>query len=566
MGIPGVVGAMLRRLKTCVLILGLVLPAWANDHSATISGYVRSAAGAPQMGAVVQILGSARHSLTVFTDSDGFYSVVNLLPGVYTLKVSAPLFMPAQRDRVGVRPGTSVNVNVTLNTLFDVMNLGPMRSVSDDDDWKWTLRSVANRPILRVFDDPSSSVEHQSRKITGTLSFLAGSSTGGYGSASDVTTGFTLDREVLSASHVGLSGNVNYGAGLPAGVLRATYSHQMLTGSAPTMSVTMHRYAATDPFLHNAALQSLDLSAGDDLAIGDVLELKFGSELQTIQFLGTVTAINPNGTADLHLSRNTVLEYQYSSTLPGELSDKGLPPSQGDLSDSSPRVSMQNFSPKLERAHHQEVSLSHRMGKTNLQLAAFSDRVGDTDLIGAGELTSESGNVLPDLYSGTFSFTGNNLNTNGVRAVLQQKLSNHLTATFDYSFGGALNLSRDNVALSNAQQWIETVRRHALAAKLSGRVYRTHTRWIASYRWVNANSLTPVDMFNCSPGQADPYLSLFIRQRLPGIGSLSGHMEAIIDVRNLLAQGYVPVMGQDGQTVYLVQTVRSVRGGVAFSF
>jgi hypothetical protein len=34
----------------------------------------------------------------------------------------------------------------------------------------------------------------------------------------------------------------------------------------------------------------------------------------------------------------------------------------------------------------------------------------------------------------------------------------------------------------------------------------------------------------------------------------------------LLAQGYVPVVGQDGQTVYFVQSARSVRGGVTISF
>ena len=43
-------------------------------------------------------------------------------------------------------------------------------------------------------------------------------------------------------------------------------------------------------------------------------------------------------------------------------------------------------------------------------------------------------------------------------------------------------------------------------------------------------------------------------------------MDAIIDVRNLLAQGYVPVLGQDGRTLYLVDSARSVRGGVAFTF
>ena len=47
---------------------------------------------------------------------------------------------------------------------------------------------------------------------------------------------------------------------------------------------------------------------------------------------------------------------------------------------------------------------------------------------------------------------------------------------------------------------------------------------------------------------------------------MGGHVEAIIDVRNLLAQGYIPVLGQDGQTVYLVQAARSVRGGVSFNF
>jgi len=40
----------------------------------------------------------------------------------------------------------------------------------------------------------------------------------------------------------------------------------------------------------------------------------------------------------------------------------------------------------------------------------------------------------------------------------------------------------------------------------------------------------------------------------------------MLDLRNLMAQGYVPVMGQDGRTVYLVQPARSVRGGVAFTF
>lgn len=72
-------------------------------------------------------------------------------------------------------------------------------------------------------------------------------------------------------------------------------------------------------------------------------------------------------------------------------------------------------------------------------------------------------------------------------------------------------------------------------------------------------------MFNSSAGQSDPYFNLFVRQPLPS-GFLSGHMEMLVDLRNLLAQGYVPLVGRDGRTVYLVQAARSVRGGVAFNF
>jgi len=150
--------------------------------------------------------------------------------------------------------------------------------------------------------------------------------------------------------------------------------------------------------------------------------------------------------------------------------------------------------------------------------------------------------------------------------VLERKLCSDLTATLDYAYGGALDLTRPDVQVEQAQQWINTERRHALAAKLRGTIPHTHTSWIASYRWINGQALTPVDMFNASAGQSDAFLNLFIRQPVPTLGFLPAHMEALIDLRNLLAQGYVPVMTQDGQTVYLVQAARSVRGGVSITF
>jgi hypothetical protein len=311
------------------------------------------------------------------------------------------------------------------------------------------------------------------------------------------------------------------------------------------------------------ALQAIALSASDDFSVGDVLELKFGSELQTIEFLGHLNAFRPYGTADFHLSPNTVVEYSYTTSRPDPRSEKGFESAPADLSESNPRVSMVGFTPRMEDAHHQEFSVSHREGKNNVQVAWFSDRIANPALTGVGEVTSAGGFVLPDVTSGTFNFGGPNLDTSGLRVVVQHKFAADLAATLDYAYGGTLDLARSDISLQQAQQWISMVRRHALAAKLSGTVPRSHTRWIASYRWVNGQAITPVDMFNTSAGQCDRSLNLFIRQPIPAFG---GRMEALIDVRNLLAQGYVPVMGRDGQTVYLVDSARSVRGGVSFSF
>ena len=239
----------------------LSLSAWAAERPGEISGYVRDAAGIPQMGAVVEIVGTAARTLTVFTDGTGFYSATDLLPGLYTVKVSVASFLPAWRDKVGLHPGTNTHLNVTLNTLLNGMRVGPLRGNSDDDDWKWTLRSVANRPVLRVFDDPSSG-DKQGPELKGSLSFLAGSAAEGYGSGSEMSTGFSIERSIFSVDRVGLKGNVGYGDGVPAAVLRANYSHSLPDGSGPSMGIAIRRFAPSDPNLHNASLQAMALTAG----------------------------------------------------------------------------------------------------------------------------------------------------------------------------------------------------------------------------------------------------------------------------------------------------------------
>ncbi|HEX9111411.1 MAG TPA: carboxypeptidase-like regulatory domain-containing protein [Terriglobales bacterium] len=564
---------MMRKLGFLAVVLSLALPAWSAPGPGAISGYVRNANGVPQMGAAVEVLGSALHTLKAFTDDKGFYSIADVLPGTYTLRVSAPAFLPSLREKIGIRPGSKLMVNVTLTTIFEAMQLGPLRGPADDDDWKWTLRSVSNRPILRVLPDGTTAVAQSvepggDRDLKGSLVFMAGSASRGFGGDSDMSAGFAVEHPFLSTGTLSLNGNLGYGNGglVPAAVIRTSYTNHFATGFEPSIALTLRRLNSPDNNnLRNGSMQALSLTSSDRMVLGNVLELKFGSELQTIQFLRRVNTFKPFASADLHLTPNTVLEYQYASSVPATSIDKGFDSVPSDLIEAGPRMSITGFTPAVERAHHQEVSLSQRVGKNNMQVAFYSDRVTDPALTGLGDLTAESGEVLPDSYSGTFSYQGNNFSTSGMRVVLQRKLLADLTATLDYAYGGVLDLARPDVELQDAREWMRTERRQSMAAKFSGTVPRAKTHWIASYRWTNGSALTPVDLFNASAGQTDAFLNLFVRQPIP-TSFLAGHMEVLMDLRNLLAQGYVPVIGRDGRTLYLVQAARSVRGGVAFSF
>lgn len=572
---------MVQKLGFFALVSAMVLtmaaPSWCGNSPGTISGYVRDASGAPQMGAVVEILGSAAQALRVFTDDRGFYSVASLLPGTYSIKVSAPSFLPTLREKIGVRAGSKMMVNLTLTTLFEAIQLVPMRNTVDDDDWKWTLRSVANRPILRVLEDGTTVVaqdgESSGRDLKGTLTFLAGSSSQGIGS-SGMSAGFAMERSLASSGTLRFNGNLGYNNDnqvIPAAVLRTSYTGHYSGMFEPSFAITALRLTAPDPNSMPAGpLQALSVTSSDRVVVGDKLEMRFGSELQTIQFMGRVNAWKPFASADLHLTPNTVLEYQYTSSIPHlEMEDRPgddrLDSTASDLSETAPRMSVTGYAPAVEKARHQEVSLSHRMGKNSIQVAFFSDGIADPVLTGIGEMTGEPGDVLPNVYSGTFSYQGNDFSTHGMRVVLQRRLLADLTATLDYAYGGVLDLSRPDVELQDARDWIRSERRQAVAAKFNGTLPKSKTRWTASYRYTGGHALTPVDLFNTSAGQSDPYLNLFIRQPIPA-SFLAGHMEILMDLRNLLAQGYVPVMARDGHTLYLVQSARSVRGGVAFSF
>lgn len=553
-------------------VVALCLTAGAAVTPGSISGYVKDSSGVPQMGAAVEIFGAAtgQHQLA-YTDANGFFSLNGLLPGSYDLRATAPAFLPTLREDVALSAGAAKVLNITLNTLFEAVKmLPPRKNASDEDDsWKWTLRSNANRPILRFDDGDPVIIEsaQQDKSLRGGLAFVAGGTSEGYGSASDLGTAFNIEQSIFGSSTLGFNGSLGYGTGIPDGVLQVAYKRDNEVGPSPQMALTIRRFASPQTVAHRGALQALAFSYSNGFTIDDALEFQFGGEVQAIQFMGRANAVRPFGLVDWHLAPDTVLEYKYNTDEPNTRSSKGFDSAPADLSESGPHMSLYNGDPLLEHDYHHEFSISQRFGDDNrLQIAYFRDRVKDVALLGAGEIYSDSGYFLPDVYSGTFNFTGGDLESQGARFVYQRKLSDSLVGTVDYSYGAVVEMDQPGVDWSDVHDNLRRAWRHSAALKLNGTIRRSHTSWIASYRWTSGQALTAVDPFNASAGQTDSFFNVFVRQPIPHVRFVPGKMEALIDLRNLLAQGYVPIVGPDGSTVYLVQSARSVRGGVSFTF
>jgi len=179
------------------------------------------------------------------------------------------------------------------------------------------------------------------------------------------------------------------------------------------------------------------------------------------------------------------------------------------------------------------------------------------------------GALLFDPESGLVRAAGSGFSSVGVAATVQHRLPKGNQVRLSYANGNALVMGAAPQQAALAQVLASARARHAqtYTISLSGTLDGSGTRWRATYRWQPEATITSVAAF--SQQGDDPYLSLRLRQpihiRRDTTSGPSG-FEAVVDLRNLLAQGYRPYVLSDGSVLVFAQAQRGVSGGVAFNF
>jgi hypothetical protein len=314
----------------------------------------------------------------------------------------------------------------------------------------------------------------------------------------------------------------------------------------------------------------------DRTQITDNLSIQYGFTLDSVSFLDRLNYFSPYERLSYKAGANGEVDFAYTSgngrpDLAGAVSeDADL---QRDLSTLGlfPRISLLGGRPKIQRGEEYELSYSLKARSRTYQVSAYRESVTNAALsLVAPDGMYSGGDILPDLFSANSIFDAGNFHNVGYMAAVTQNVGDHLSATVMYGSMGALT-AQDRELVSNSpdelRSMIRSGRKQAATARITATSPWTGTHFIASYQWTDSHRWAmPGHLYSTQAVQPLPGLNVYIRQPIPGFSMLPWRMEATADLRNMLAQGYLPLGMADGQSVMLVETPRSFRGGLSFIF
>jgi hypothetical protein len=531
----------------------------------SVTGVVRSSAGVPQIGAVVQLLRPDLSVIaSVYTNSKGHFAFATVVPGRYAVKAMGTSFLPSLRENIRVQAGTVVNM--TLNTLYEVMQWLPAQPRSADaqkDDWAWTLRSTANRPLLRWLEDGPLIVVSDGRSKPKLKARLV--ATGGVGTFGEDGQRIAMEVEDTPSDSRELLARVDFAPGTDASMESLLGFRQELGFAGSVQSVAA---VSIHPELEGGGADGLNEAAvrtWEDINLGDEFQIQAGGQQVVARFVqdspNTVAAALPFVSVGWRKG-DGVVSYRFATAVPDT---RGLAETQAGAW--MPALAMREGRLTLEQGVHQEIGWERRTDDSGFAVLFYSDSLRNPVIEGMAHGGAPAGpDVLYDGSSGLLRTAAAGYFSTGVVATAERRLPHGNHVRVSYANGDALVMqaSAHPTPLNQLVSSAHPRRAQMYSLSLSGTLDGTGTRWRASYRWQPEDTVTRVAPYALEADE--PYLNIHLRQPvIVGHGSARG-LDAMIDVRNLLSQGEHPFVLTDGSLLVFAQDQRGVTAGLAFTF
>jgi hypothetical protein len=331
-------------------------------------------------------------------------------------------------------------------------------------------------------------------------------------------------------------------------------------GTMRTMSLSI--YETADPF--------------------DNVHLEYGMTGESVDYLQHTSRVSPFARVSVNIGAlGTIISSFSDGGRPDELtahqtsSELSVPnPPADDLSTAVnamarvPQISTRDGRLELQRTESFELGWNKTRGSRTYAVSAFSEIVSNGRLNVAGDLSSlPAGDVLSDGISQTSTFNIGNYHRNGYMASAAQRLTDWMDLDVGYGRMGGFTTRQgtlSNPALPSS--FLRSEDHNMATVGLNTRIARTGTRLSAEYGWTDRGASLPQHVFTTQSTYAAPGLNIYFKQPLPSMFGLPGRLELTGDLRNLLSEGYLPLLNSDGRRMLIVQAPKAIRGGVSFTF
>lgn len=565
-------------LAAAVLLFAAGAMGAPTSNAGKISGVVRDASGVPQMGATVTISSEQltllpsleAHSQQLLTNDRGKFVTGSLPAGDYSVRVTLAGFLPSIEQHIRVSDQQTTLLDIVMGSLFPTFDR--VRHDSDQivpsDEWIWVLRAAsASRPVLRWQGGPTLGANPLQEGIPAApedrarVELTSGSEhPGSISNAGDApATAFVYDWNLGDSGKLLMAGQFSYDGITPGGGVATEWLPSGELGTGPETTVLV-RETRVGGIGDGVVFRGLRVSHDGQLTLGHRVTLRYGGEFVAAGLNGMAVAVLPRAEVAVQVTNRWLASATVAARPWQDSATTSDLQSAINTLDALPTLLLRNGRPVLSDNLHEEIAVERILSESDtLTGAVFHDRTANTAVFGEGNVSGPD--FLPDIYSNVFAYDAGSTQSTGARLVYSRKLSDSTDASVIYAFGGVL--APISGAAGTARDELSTQYRSSVAGRVSTRLPKLHTKVLASYKWVGGQAVSRLDPYGESLYHLDPYLSVEIRQPLPYVWS--GHMEAMVDVGNLLAQGYVPLATSDGNII-LIPSCRYLRGGFSFQF
>ncbi|MFL6447578.1 MAG: carboxypeptidase-like regulatory domain-containing protein [Bryobacteraceae bacterium] len=566
-------------------------------------GSIVDSAGVPQRGASVQLFNKYQQLVAkTASDAEGRFAFISIPADLYSLHATLASFLPAAKDRISVKAGASSVLQVHLATLFSSIELNYVVPTSAmADEWKWVLRSSpATRPISRLLETEDSGPKPRVFTQTHAMLSLSGGDGGtpdAAASLGDWGTGFSVSTTVLGHNELKVSGS--YGevptVGPPSVTICAIYSphEEGYFGRPPEVTVMMSQVGVIGAPLaagQNASsgsalsasspLRAMSLGMYETADPVDNVHLEYGALAESVDYLQQNSRISPFARLTVDTGRMGQWIASYSDGGQPDALLRHSRNSESDLDGRSsrdfvsagslaklPQLSRQNGRLAMQRTRSIEIGWNKVSGSRVYALSAFSEDVSHGRINMAGDLSAiRSEDLLTDGYATTSSYNIGRYNRKGYLASAVQKAGDHVDLTVAYGRMGGFAANANRFGSLPVGSFVDQRTVNIAAAEVRASIPVIGTQLQGGYAWVDSGTVVPQHLFTTQYNRVSPGFNVYLRQPLPSFPGLPGRIELTADLRNLLAQGYLPIAsGAEGQML-VVQAPRSIRGGLNFIF